>query len=257
MWGVLLALAGTVGLLPAVPGRAQTEIEKSAPVDRPPQQSEIKKGNQDDSPAPAAEPAATGWSAEISDRAVVTATAAEIGGDEARTRFTLVLSSATPYQHFTLADPYRLIIDMPDVSFQLPKGSGQQGRGLIQAYRYGLFAPGKSRIVIDTKGPVRIERAAMASRSGAAARLNFDLVPDRPRELPDQAAAAGTQDQGGARRRPGGPLRAEGPCQAGDRHRCGAWRGRSRRGQRRGAGEGRRAVRCPASAHHPGGEGPL
>ena len=179
-WGcgaILLALAGTVGLLPAVPGRAQTEIEKSAPVDRPPQQSEIKKGNQDDSPAPAAEPAATGWSAEISDRAVVTATAAEIGGDEARTRFTLVLSSATPYQHFTLADPYRLIIDMPDVSFQLPKGSGQQGRGLIQAYRYGLFAPGKSRIVIDTKGPVRIERAAMASRSGAAARLNFDLVP--------------------------------------------------------------------------------
>ena len=61
-WGcgaILLALAGLVGLLPAVPGRAQTEIEKSVPVDRPPQQSEIKKGNQDDSPAPAAEPAAT------------------------------------------------------------------------------------------------------------------------------------------------------------------------------------------------------
>ena len=174
----LLALAGVASLLLPFPGRAQTEIEKSVPVALPPQQSEIKKGNQDDSPGPAAEPAATGWSAEVSDRAVVTATAAEIGGDEARTRFTLVLSSATTYQHFTLADPYRLIIDMPDVGFQLPKGSGQHGRGLIQAYRYGLFAPGKSRIVIDTKGPVRIERAAMASRPGAAAaRLNIDLVP--------------------------------------------------------------------------------
>ena len=68
-----------------------------------------------------------------------------------------------PYQYFVLSDPYRLIIDMPDVNFLLPKGSGQQGRGLIRAYRYGLFAPGKSRIVVDTKGPVRIERAAMAA----------------------------------------------------------------------------------------------
>ena len=103
------------------------------------------------------------------------ATAAEIGGDEARTRFTLVLSAGTPYHYFTLADPYRLIIDMPDVSFQLPKGSGQQGRGLIQAYRYGLFAPGKSRIVIDTTGPVRIERAAMASRPGWQRRASTSI----------------------------------------------------------------------------------
>jgi N-acetylmuramoyl-L-alanine amidase len=175
--GGLLAMACATGLLLPSVGRAQTEIEKSVPVGLPPEQSEVKKGYQDDAPVPATEPAATGWSAEVSDRAVA-ATAAEIGGDEARTRFTLVLSASTPYQYFTLADPYRLIVDMPDVSFRLPKGSGQQGRGLIQAYRYGLFAPGKSRIVIDTKGPVRIERSAMASRPGvAAARLNIDLVP--------------------------------------------------------------------------------
>jgi N-acetylmuramoyl-L-alanine amidase len=179
-WGwrrALLALACTTGLLLPSAGQAQTEIEKSLPIGLPPQHSEVKKGHQDDSPGPTTEPAATGWSADVSDRAVA-ATAAEIGGDEVRTRFTLMLSAGTTYHYFTLADPYRLIVDMPDVSFQLPKGSGQQGRGLIQAYRYGLFAPGKSRIVIDTKGPVRIERAAMASRPGvAAARLNIDLVP--------------------------------------------------------------------------------
>jgi hypothetical protein len=173
----LLALACATGLLLPSPGRAQTEIEKSLPIGLPPQHSEIKKGHQDDSPVPATEPAATGWSAEVSDRAVA-ATAAEIGGDEARTRFTLVLAASTPYHYFTLADPYRLIIDMPDVSFQLPKGSGQQGRGLIQAYRYGLFAPGKSRIVIDTKGPVRVEAGAMVRRQGSmVARLNLDLTP--------------------------------------------------------------------------------
>src|SRR5581483_5314836 len=90
----------------------------------------------------------------------------------------LILTGAAPYQYFMLADPYRIIVDVPDVSFALPKGAGQQGRGLIQAYRYGLFAPGKSRIVIDTKGPVRVEAAAMATRPGSrAARLNIDLVP--------------------------------------------------------------------------------
>ena len=80
-----------------------------------------------------------------------------------------------------LADPYRLIIDMPDVSFRLPKGAGQQGKGLIQAYRYGLFAPGKSRVVIDTTAPVKVEAAAMVARPGSSrAQLNVDMsVTDR------------------------------------------------------------------------------
>src|SRR5262245_58645565 len=176
-WGSQVRTLTLAGLLPVSSAVAQTEIEKSQPVTLSPQHSEIKKSNQEDGPASVAEPAGTGWSADVSDRAVVAATAVELGGDEARTRFTLVLSAATTYQHFSLADPYRVIIDMPDVSFRLPKGSGQPGHGLIQAYRYGLFAPGKSRIVIDVKGPVRIERAGVTSRSGAAARLSLELVP--------------------------------------------------------------------------------
>lgn len=175
----VLALICAAGLLLASAARAQTEtqteIEKTVRAE-PAKQSEVKKGYQDGDAAKP-EPVGTGWSADISDRAVA-AIAAEIGGDERRTRFSLVLSATVPYQYFALADPYRLIIDMPDVSFGLPKGSGQQGRGLIQAYRYGLFAPGKSRIVIDTKGPVRIERATMATRPGStSARLDIDLAP--------------------------------------------------------------------------------
>lgn len=173
----LVLLTCAAGLLLPSTVCAQTEIEKTVRAD-PASQSEVKKGFQEnDAEKPAPQPARTGWSAEVSERVVV-ASMAEIGGDDRRTRFSLVLSSAIPYQSFALADPYRLIIDMPDVSFELPKGSGQQGRGLIHAYRYGLFAAGKSRIVIDTKGPVRIERAALASRPGStAARLDIDLVP--------------------------------------------------------------------------------
>lgn len=172
-----LLLACVAALLLPSATLAQTEIEKTVRAE-PARQSEVSKGVQESDPdKPAPEPARTPWSADVSDRAVA-ASAAEITGDDRRTRFSLVLSAAVPYQYFALADPYRLIVDLPDVTFGLPKGSGQQGRGLIQAYRYGLFAPGKSRIVIDTKGPVRIERAAMASRPGAtAARLEIDLAP--------------------------------------------------------------------------------
>ncbi len=174
----LQAMACLAGLGLPVAAHAQTEIQKSLPAESPsPQaQSEFKKANQEEVAGPVGEPVATGWSAEVSDRAV-TATAIEIAGDGRRTRFTLLLSSPVPYQHFMLADPFRLIIDMPDVNFRLLKGA-QPGRGLIQAYRYGLFAPGKSRIVIDTKGPVRLDAVGMASRPGAAvARLSIDLLP--------------------------------------------------------------------------------
>ena len=108
----------------------------------------------------------------------------------------------------------------------MPKGSGQQGRGLIQAYRYGLFAPGKSRIVIDTTGPVRIERGGHGEPAGASGvGLNIDLVPtDRASfltKLPPPAPQAN-----GGRGRDQDDLRPapKAACQAGDRHRCRAWR---------------------------------
>jgi N-acetylmuramoyl-L-alanine amidase len=169
-----LTCAGLL-LVPAA-SHAQSEVRKAPP--RPPAQVEVNKGVQDPvAVAPAAEPAAPAWSAEVSERGVA-AIAAEIGGDEARTRFSIVLSGTAPYQYFLLADPYRIIVDIPDVSFRLPKGAGQQGRGLIEAYRYGLFAPGKSRIVIDTKGPVRVEANVIARRPGSAiTRINLDLAP--------------------------------------------------------------------------------
>ena len=170
------ACAGLL-LLPAG-GHAQTEVKKAAPAERQPAQAEARKGGQEPpAAAPAAETAAPAWSAEVNERAVAVI-AAEMTGDEARTRFSLVLSGSAPYQYFLLADPYRVIVDVPDVGFRLPKGSGQQGRGVIQAYRYGLFAPGKSRIVIDTTGPVRVEAGPIARRPGSpVTRINLDLTP--------------------------------------------------------------------------------
>jgi N-acetylmuramoyl-L-alanine amidase len=179
--GVVRAAAGALVAFVSVDGAAQTEIRKSVPaqtsVETPGSMTEIKKLQATSGGEPAAaSKTPSAWTAQVSDVAV-TATQFDMAGDAQRTRFSLLLSAAVPYQMFTLADPYRVIIDMPGVNFALPRGAGRLGKGVIQAFRYGLFAPGKSRIVIDASAPVRIENAGMAVRSGLnSARLSLDLV---------------------------------------------------------------------------------
>jgi N-acetylmuramoyl-L-alanine amidase len=77
------------------------------------------------------------------------------------TTFELMLSEGVPAEIFTLASPYRVIIDLPDVTFKLASVADKQAAGLISAFRYGLFAEGKARVVIDTTGPVKIKSAGM------------------------------------------------------------------------------------------------
>jgi N-acetylmuramoyl-L-alanine amidase len=103
---------------------------------------------------------------------------ARVAGDRERTRFIADLSKKVDVHVFALASPYRVIVDAPDVNFQMPEGVGKEKRGLITAYRYGLFAPGKSRIVIDVGGPFLIDKAfVLEPRDDQPARLVVDLVP--------------------------------------------------------------------------------
>jgi N-acetylmuramoyl-L-alanine amidase len=79
---------------------------------------------------------------------------------------------------FTLADPYRVVLDFPELTFKMPATAGRTGRGLVTAFRYGVFAPGKARVVIDTSGPVAIDRSFVIDPHDAQpARLVLDLVP--------------------------------------------------------------------------------
>jgi N-acetylmuramoyl-L-alanine amidase len=105
------------------------------------------------------------------------ATNAHLEGDEGRTRFTIDVSRTVKLAAFTLADPYRVVVDVPQMAFQLASKRGESGHGLITAFRCGLVMPGRSRIVIDTKGPVRIENALVIDSIGRQpARMILDLV---------------------------------------------------------------------------------
>ncbi len=103
---------------------------------------------------------------------------ARLAGDRERTRFIADLSKKVDVQVFALGNPYRVIVDAADVSFQMPQGIGKEPRGLVTAFRYGLFAPGKSRIVLDVSGPFLIDKSfVLEARDDQPARLVIDLVP--------------------------------------------------------------------------------
>ncbi len=105
------------------------------------------------------------------------ATGARVGGDDNRTRFVADISKPVSYSVYVLPEPYRVIIDLPDMNFDLPPGIGHKVRGLVTQYRYGMLEPGKSRIVIDTKGPVLIEKSFLVEpQSGQPARIVVDIV---------------------------------------------------------------------------------
>jgi N-acetylmuramoyl-L-alanine amidase len=104
--------------------------------------------------------------------------AVRLGGNETDTRFVIDLSRKIDLHAFTLADPYRVVVDVPEVVFRLPPKAGETGHGLVRAFRFGLMMTGESRIVLDMARPVRIAKAfVMDPARGDPARLVLDLLP--------------------------------------------------------------------------------
>jgi len=113
-----------------------------------------------------------------------TITGARVAGDDNRTRFVLDLDTQVTPAISGLASPYRLIIDFPEVSFSIPEESGETGRGLVADWRYGLFALGKSRIVMDLTGPVSVDKTFfLPAVDDQPARFVVDLVRSTPEEF--------------------------------------------------------------------------
>lgn len=127
------------------------------------------------------------------------------GKDAERTLVTLEIAAATPFTVFRLLNPDRIVIDMGEVDFQLPGDAGRRGEGLVKTYRFGLFAPGKSRVVMDTTGPARIDTARLVEGAkGAPLQLEIELVAASrtdvaAAELAAAAATAATDTKSEAR----------------------------------------------------------
>ncbi|MEI7598876.1 MAG: N-acetylmuramoyl-L-alanine amidase [Aestuariivirga sp.] len=118
------------------------------------------------------------------------ATAARLAGDDTRTRFVADLTVPVGYTVYIMANPYRVMIDLPQVAFSLPEGSGDDARGLVTQYRYGPVDDAHSRIVLETDGPVLIDKAFLLKpKDGQPARIVVDVVKTTKQAFDAQLAA--------------------------------------------------------------------
>ncbi len=117
-------------------------------------------------------------------------------GDRSKTltRVVLDFSRKVPFSVFTLSDPYRVVVDLPETTWDIPKISSVAG--VVKQFRFGLFKAGNSRLVLDVKSPVTVKKAfILGSDGGVGPRLVLDLEKvseaaflkaqkSRPRPLP-------------------------------------------------------------------------
>jgi N-acetylmuramoyl-L-alanine amidase len=143
--------------------------------------------------------------------APVVATDARLAGDMQRTRFIVDLSHSVEPSAFLLAEPSRVVIELPQIGFSIAPDLGRAGRGLVSAFRFGVVARGKSRIVLDLARPAVIDQVfVLQPVDDQPARLVLDLIgtddaafravvaaqpPRAPQQIPEPAreksAAAG------------------------------------------------------------------
>jgi N-acetylmuramoyl-L-alanine amidase len=102
-----------------------------------------------------------------------------LGQHQDHTRVVLRVSGQVDFQAFTLADPYRIVVDFPEVGWKIDPKEGPSSLGIVKGYRYGLYKPGSSRMVIDLTGPAAIANKFLLppEQPGGDYRLVLDFTP--------------------------------------------------------------------------------
>jgi N-acetylmuramoyl-L-alanine amidase len=113
----------------------------------------------------------------IPSRALSIASAMRLHDHETHTRLVLELSQEIDFSLFRLAEPYRIIIDLPELDWAVG-ANAPSAAGLVKAVRFGLFQPGNARVVVDLAGPANIKNAfVLPATGGTPFRFVVDLVP--------------------------------------------------------------------------------
>ncbi|NVJ99370.1 MAG: N-acetylmuramoyl-L-alanine amidase [Alphaproteobacteria bacterium] len=90
------------------------------------------------------------------------------------TRFVLDVSEKASPSIFLLADPYRIVIDLPEADWHA--SDRVRTVGAVDGYRHGLFAPGIYRIVLDLKAPAVLKSSFnLPPKGNYGHRLVIDL----------------------------------------------------------------------------------
>jgi len=112
-----------------------------------------------------------------SDGALVIADDLRIVADSAtKTRLIVSMSGVVEAKTFVIERPDRVVIELPEVGFHLGEDKGRRKLGLVSAVRYGLFAPGRSRMVVELAQPATVARIAAEVKPDGQADLVIELT---------------------------------------------------------------------------------
>jgi N-acetylmuramoyl-L-alanine amidase len=137
--------------------------------------------------APATSPAAQATPGAIA------AVDAQLDSQERSATFRVLLSAPLDFSVEALADPMRLVVDLPEVSFQAIRINRRAGM-LVSQVRAGLVAPGRSRLVFELGQPAELRAHRQERRADGVIALTLDFAAIAP------AAFAAKAAQGAERR---------------------------------------------------------
>jgi N-acetylmuramoyl-L-alanine amidase len=93
------------------------------------------------------------------------------------TRFVIGLDSDVSFRIFSLSNPNRVVIELPEVNVRLPSLDGKTSVGLVKSVRSGLAAAGKMRVVIGVTQPVIVENSKIVKDDNGQYRLSLAILP--------------------------------------------------------------------------------
>ncbi|MBT3305983.1 MAG: N-acetylmuramoyl-L-alanine amidase [Alphaproteobacteria bacterium] len=104
-----------------------------------------------------------------------------IGAQKDLTRIVLEIDRQVAFSVFTLTNPNRIVVDLPEMGWRLPARPLPGATGVFKKLRYGLFKPGNSRLVLDVRTPAAIDSAFILepgqnSGKNSGYRLVLDLA---------------------------------------------------------------------------------
>ncbi len=142
------------------------------------------------------------------DAGVPVAVGARLSQDASAAKLVFDLSQPVDVTAYALASPDRIVVNMPEVNFQLDPSVGRTSAmasgSLVKGFRFGLLAPGKSRVVIDLeRGACPVQLSAKPIVKGeSAARLTIELKACDPSAFDALVRSSAVSPQTRLRRAP-------------------------------------------------------
>lgn len=84
---------------------------------------------------------------------------------------------------FTMSEPERLVIDLPELLWRIPQPSGVIDNPMVKKFSFGLFQPGVSRLVLNLSAPSQVLRRK-PYRLGRTFFYEIDLAFKQPTTPP-------------------------------------------------------------------------